>query len=50
MATLSPSATSQRSPCCVPTVRRYAQRYRRLSKNPSRVVLEILVDRVLVRG
>lgn len=31
-------------------VRRYAQRYRTPSENPSRVVLEIIVDRVLGRG
>ena len=31
-------------------VRRYAQRYRQPAVNPSRVVLELVVDRVLGRG
>ena len=31
-------------------VRRYAQRYRPPAENPSRVVIEIAVDRVLGRG
>lgn len=31
-------------------VRRYARRYRQPTENPSRVVLELVVDRVLGRG
>ena len=43
-------SVSQDSGRVAEAVRRYAQRYRQPAVNPSRVVLELVVDRVLGRG